>query len=290
MDVAERISEVRAAVRSARGRGQTVGLAPTMGALHAGHVSLMEASHRECGYTAVSIFVNPTQFGPNEDFQRYPRPRDADLAMCERAGADLVFYPSVEEMYPPGATTFVEVGGLSGMWEGAIRPGHFRGVATVVAKLFQIVQCDRAYFGQKDYQQQLVLRRMVRDLDFPLEIVTCPIIRDGDGLALSSRNAYLSAAERQAGLSIPAALKDVKQAIAAGEHAPRKLQLMMQQRLTNTPGLTLEYAIVVDAETMQEIESPEKTMVALIAARVGTTRLIDNAIFSLSSESFTTRL
>ena len=281
MRVAERISEVREAVRSARRENRTIGLVPTMGALHAGHLSLMEASHRECGYTVVSIFVNPTQFGPQEDFQRYPRPRDADLALCEQAGAELVFYPTVEEMYPPGATTFVEVGGLSEIWEGAIRPGHFRGVATVVAKLFQIVQCDRAYFGQKDYQQQLVLRRMVRDLDFPLEIVTCPIIRDADGLALSSRNAYLSAAERQAGLAIPAALNEAEEAIAEGKIEPGKLRELMRQRLERTPGLKLEYALLVDPETMQELDGPAKTMVALIAARVGGTRLIDNAIFTL---------
>lgn len=278
MRVVERISEVRQAVRSAREQGQTIGLVPTMGALHAGHLSLLDASHRAEGYTAVSIFVNPTQFGPGEDFQRYPRPRDADLAFCEQAGADLVFYPSVEEMYPAGSTTNVEVSGLSELWEGALRPGHFRGVTTIVAKLFQIVPCDRAYFGQKDYQQQLILRHMVRDLDMPVEIVTCPIIRDADGLALSSRNAYLSPADRQAGLSLPQALKEAEQAWADGERQPRKLQQLMQNRLTLTPGLALEYAIVVDPETMQELEDAAAKMVALIAARVGRTRLIDNTI------------
>lgn len=278
MRVVERISEVREAVRSAREQGLSVGFVPTMGALHVGHLSLMEAARQANGYTAVSIFVNPTQFGPHEDFQRYPRPRDTDLAQCGQAGADLVFYPTVDEMYPAGATTFVEVGGLSELWEGAVRPGHFRGVATVVAKLFHIVQCDRAYFGQKDYQQQLILKRMVRDLDFPLEIVTCPIIRDADGLALSSRNAYLSAAERQAGLSLPLALREVEQAWEAGEREPRRLQQLMQQRLTQTSGLTVDYAIVVDPETMAELDEPATGMVALIAARVGKTRLIDNTV------------
>lgn len=282
MDVVERIPEVRAIIRQARQQGQLVGFVPTMGALHAGHLSLMEASRRKCGFTAVSIFVNPTQFGPHEDFQKYPRPRDVDLSLCEQAGVDLVFYPAVEEIYPPGATTFVEVAGLSEIWEGAIRPGHFRGVATVVTKLFAIVQPDRSYFGQKDFQQQLLLRRMARDLNLPVEIVTCPILRDADGLALSSRNVYLSATERQAGLSLSVALREAEAAFCQGETNPRKLQRLIQDRLKQTAGLELEYAIIADPETLAELDVPQPRMVALIAARVGATRLIDNAIFTSS--------
>jgi pantoate--beta-alanine ligase len=207
IEVAESVQSVRDAVSRAKQAGHRVGFVPTMGALHVGHVSLIERARAECGYVAVSIFVNPTQFGPNEDFNRYPRPRNADLAMCREAGADLVFYPTVETMYPVGHRTFVEVAGLSEILEGAIRPGHFRGVTTVVTKLFNIVQADRAYFGQKDYQQQSVIRVMARELDMPTEVVTCETIRDPDGLALSSRNAYLSESERKSGLALSRALR-----------------------------------------------------------------------------------
>ncbi len=281
MQVAERIADVRQAIRAARRDGKPIGFVPTMGALHAGHMSLVTASRNECGYTVVSIFVNPTQFGPHEDLDRYPRPRTADLTLCEQAGVDLVFYPPVEEMYPPRATTFVEVGGLSDIWEGAIRPGHFRGVATIVAKLLNIVGCDRAYFGQKDYQQQLVLRRMAADLDLPVEIITCPIARDPDGLALSSRNAYLSPAEREAGLAISRALLAAERAVKAGERDPRQLQQILRSILDAARGLQTEYAIVVDPDTMRELDQAQAEMVALIAARSGTTRLIDNLILKI---------
>lgn len=283
MHVYERVSDIRAAVRALRQQGRTVGFVPTMGALHAGHVSLMQASQNDCGATAVSIFVNPTQFGPHEDFQRYPRPRDADLKLCEQAGVDLVFYPQVEEIYPAGPQTTVEVAGLSDIWEGAIRPGHFRGVATVVAKLFLAVPAERAYFGQKDYQQQLILRRMVRDLHFPVEIVTRPILRDADGLALSSRNAYLSPDERRAGLAIPQALDEAKRAFDNGQRNPRVLQKILLSRLASASGLTVDYAVVVDVETLAELDAPQPRMVALIAARAGKTRLIDNEILETTN-------
>jgi len=210
--------------------------------------------------------------------QRYPRPRAADLALCEDAGVDLVFYPPVEEMYPPGALTFVEVAGLSNIWEGVIRPGHFRGVTTVVAKLLNIAGCDRAYFGQKDYQQQLILRRMATDLNWPTEIITCPILRDADGLALSSRNIYLSPTERAAGLAISQSLFAVEHAFAGGERRPRQLQKLLRDSLESAPELIVEYAIIVDPETMVELEESAEQMVALIAARSGATRLIDNVI------------
>jgi len=261
--VAEAVNEVRTAVWTARQSGLKIGFVPTMGALHVGHVSLIEKARAECGFVVVSIFVNPTQFGPNEDFNRYPRPRETDLQICGDAGADLVFYPTVETMYPAGHRTFVEVAGLSDILEGAIRPGHFRGVATVVTKLFNIVQADRAYFGQKDYQQQTLIRVMTRELDLPTEIMTCETIRDPDGLALSSRNAYLSPAERDL----------------------ERIQSAMRREIEQTPGIKLDYAVVVHHESLTPLSVAEPVMVALVAARVGTTRLIDNMILRLPSNT-----
>ncbi len=278
MLVVDRISEIRSVIADVKRSGHSVGFVPTMGALHAGHISLVNASRNECSYTVVSIFVNPTQFGANEDLSRYPRPREADLATCKEAGADLVFYPSTEEMYQPDAKTYVEVAGLSDLWEGAIRPGHFRGVTTVVAKLFQIVGCDRAYFGQKDFQQQLILRRMVSELNMPVEIITCPIIRDTDGLALSSRNAYLSASERESGLCLSQALRDVENAFAGGERLPDTLRSILTRRLDQQASIKIDYAVIVDPFTLTELHVPVNTMVALVAGRVGSTRLIDNAL------------
>ena len=254
-----------------------------MGALHAGHVSLIERARAECGLVVVSIFVNPTQFGPNEDFNKYPRPRERDLELCVNAGADLVFYPSAETMYPPGHRTFVEVGGLSEVLEGKIRPGHFRGVATVVTKLFLIVLADKAYFGQKDYQQQMLIRVMARELDIPTEIVTCETKRDPDGLAMSSRNAYLSLPERQAGLSLSQSLRLAAQSFAQGERNVSRVEAAMRSQIEATPGAVLDYAVIVHPETLSELTAAEPEMVALIAARFGTTRLIDNQILRLPS-------
>lgn len=247
-----------------------------MGALHAGHVSLIEASRSECSFNVVSIFVNPTQFAPHEDLSRYPRPREADLEKCAAAGADLVFYPAVEEMYPPDAVTTVDVAGLTQALEGAIRPTHFRGVTTVVAKLFGIVQPDYAFFGQKDFQQQAVIRRMVRDLDLPVEVRVCPTIRDADGLALSSRNVYLSADERQAGLCLSRALRKVTELVEAGETHPRVLQQVLAKTITDTVGVVLDYAVIVDPESLAPVSAPQRQLAALVAAKVGTTRLLDN--------------
>lgn len=276
LQVADTVPEVRVAVSAAKGAGKRVGFVPTMGALHVGHVSLIERARAECDFVVVSIFVNPTQFGPNEDFNRYPRPRDADLKLCAQAGADLVFYPSVATMYPEGHRTFVEVSGLSKILEGAIRPDHFRGVATVVTKLFNIVQADRAYFGQKDYQQQTLIRVMSRELDLPVEIVTCETIRDPDGLALSSRNAYLSPEERQSGLSLSRALRAAEQLVAQGERSVAKLETAMRLEIEKTPGISLDYAVVVHHESLMPLIEAEPVMAALVAGRVGTTRLIDN--------------
>lgn len=276
--VAESVEEVRSFVTESKRRGQSVGFVPTMGALHAGHISLMDRARSENDLVMTSIFVNPTQFGPNEDFQRYPRPRDRDLQLCGGAGVDIVFYPTVDVMYPAGFRTIVEVQGLSDILEGAIRPGHFRGVATVVTKLFMIAGADRAYFGQKDYQQQLLLRIMARELNIPTEVVTCPTMREADGLAMSSRNAYLSAEERQRGLSLSKALFALERAIAAGETNLARLTQQFRESIVATPGAVLDYAVIVDPETLVELKAVQSEMVALVAARFGTTRLIDNLI------------
>ncbi len=279
MQVVERIADVRAALRSVRKSETSIGFVPTMGALHEGHVSLMQAARREQGFVVVSIFVNPTQFAPHEDLQKYPRPRERDLALCRDAGVDLVFYPTVAEMYPAGAATFVTVETLTNAWEGAIRPGHFRGVTTVVAKLLHIVPAAVAYFGQKDYQQQAVIRQMVRDLDLPIEIRTCATIRDPDGLAMSSRNAYLSPAERQAGLCLSRALNFGASRYGEGAF-PADIAADMQARIASEPGVDLDYATVVDPVTLMEVKERQPQVVALVACRIGTTRLIDNAIWT----------
>lgn len=276
--IAESVDALRTNVAAARRHGKSIGFVPTMGALHAGHVSLIERAKTECDLVVVSIFVNPTQFGPNEDFQKYPRPRELDLKICGDAGAEIVFYPTPEVMYPPGYRTFVEVQGLSEILEGAIRPGHFRGVATVVTKLFMIVQADAAYFGQKDYQQQLLIRIMTRELNIPTRIVTCATLRDPDGLAMSSRNAYLSPAEREHGLCLSRALRKVAEMTSAGEQDLDKLRQTLQAEIQSTEGVILDYAVIVDLETLAELSCVTPQMVALVAARVGTTRLIDNQI------------
>ncbi|MBI1347146.1 pantoate--beta-alanine ligase [bacterium] len=278
MDVVESIADVRRWVRNAKSSGKTVGFIPTMGALHDGHLSLIEAAKRQHAAIVVSIFVNPTQFAPHEDLQRYPRPRERDLELCRNAGAGLVFYPAVETMYPPGSSTFVEVKGLTDRWEGAIRPGHFLGVTTVVNKLFQIVQPNAAYFGQKDYQQQAVIKRMVRDLDMPLEIVTCPTMRDADGLAMSSRNAYLSADQRRAGLCLSRALAEGKKLWHRGTE-PQEISQVLQQQIGAEPEVHLDYATVADVDTLEPLESRGMMAVALVACRVGSTRLIDNDLW-----------
>jgi len=272
----ESTNDVRREIFTARQSGKTIGFVPTMGALHDGHISLIKQARSECGFVVVSIFVNPTQFGPNEDFQKYPRPRQRDIELCQQAGADLIFYPSVETMYSPDFKTFVEVKGLSDVWEGAIRPGHFRGVTTVVTKLFLIVLPDRAYFGQKDYQQQQIIRVMTRELNIPTEIITCETIRDPDGLAMSSRNAYLTPDERAAGLCLINALRTAEQRLISGDQNIPEITAAMRNIVLQTPGAKLDYAVLVHPETLTELKNVEPKMVALIAARFGATRLIDN--------------
>uniref|UniRef100_A0A7V4XR55 Pantothenate synthetase n=1 Tax=Acidobacterium capsulatum TaxID=33075 RepID=A0A7V4XR55_9BACT len=263
----------------------TIGFVPTMGALHEGHLSLVRAARAECDAVVVSIFVNPTQFGPNEDFGKYPRTVEADCALLEREGVDAVFLPRVEEMYPAGATTWVEVEDLSGRLDGASRPGHFRGVATVVAKLFHIVGPDRAYFGQKDAAQVANLRRMVRDLDFDLELVVCPIVREADGLAMSSRNRYLSVEERRQGLVLSRALRAMEARYAAGERDARRLLAAGAAVMAEEPAVRVDYLRVVDPETLVDVESVSGAALAAVAAYVGATRLIDNVLLGTMHEA-----
>ena len=272
------ISEMQEAMRELRRAGKTVGLAPTMGALHEGHLSLVRRAKSECDAAVATIFVNPAQFAPHEDFSKYPRTLDADLKALASANCDLVFVPSREEMYPPGAATFVEPPAVSQPLEGVCRPGHFRGVATVVLKLFQIDPADKAYFGQKDYQQALVIRRMVADLNLPVQVVVCPIVREPDGLAMSSRNRYLSSGERQQALALSRALSRVQEQAAHGQRDARGLAAQIQDVLEAAGIERIDYATVADAETLSEVAELEGPTVALIAAYVGSTRLIDNCL------------
>ena len=271
-------AEVRRVVRIARQRGVSIGCVPTMGALHEGHVSLIEAARKDCGFVVGTIFVNPTQFGPNEDFSKYPRTLESDLEMCRNAGADLVFTPALSAMYGESAQTTVRVTELSTILDGAHRPGHFDGVTTIVTKLFNITEPDRAYFGQKDFQQQLIIRQMVTDLDQPVEIVTCPIIRESDGLAMSSRNRYLSIEERQYALQLFQALKLAERLAADSAKSPPQIAQAMTDHLNSVGGIDVQYAVVADCSTLERLNERPQTAVALIAAKVGSTRLIDNQI------------
>lgn len=277
MNVVSTVAEFRR-LRSSVSAGQALGLVPTMGYLHEGHMALVRAAREQNEVVAVSIFVNPAQFGPNEDFSRYPRDMERDLAMLDEAGVDWVFSPGVEEMYPEGFSTYVEVGGVTGPLEGAARPGHFRGVATVVAKLFNIVQPHRAYFGQKDAQQVVVIRKMVSDLAFPLEIVVVPTMREPDGLAMSSRNVYLNTQERQAALVLYRSLNAVKQLWDGGERRGSVLREAMSRTLAAEPLARPDYVSVADPATLHELDDSGRARAALasLAVRIGNTRLIDN--------------
>jgi pantoate--beta-alanine ligase len=280
LPVVSEIDAVRLAVRDARAQGHTVGLVPTMGALHDGHVRLIEACRREAGFVVVSIFVNPTQFGPNEDLARYPRTPEADRLRCAEGGAALIFAPTAATMYPRGASsTFVEVPGLSDVLEGASRPGHFRGVATVVLKLLNIVVPDLAVFGEKDYQQLLVIRRMVADLDVPVLIRGVPTVREPDGLAISSRNRYLDPEQRKAAMVLSAALREAARAVAEGERDADRVRQVLRRRIESESLARLDYAEVADADTLEPLSvlEPGRRAIALLAAHVGPARLIDNA-------------
>jgi pantoate--beta-alanine ligase len=277
MKVAKTIKSVRAAVKAARKAGKAIGLVPTMGALHRGHVSLIERSSKHGDFVVVSIFVNPTQFGPKEDLAKYPRPLREDLRICKDNGVDVVFVPGVKEMYRQEGLTWVNVDKISEPLCGRFRPGHFRGVATVCAKLFNIVQPDIAYFGQKDAQQLAVIRRMVAGLNFPLKIVGCPTVREADGLALSSRNMYLSPQQRKDATCIYRSLKIAREMIEAGRTNPKTITAKIRKIITAAKSLSgIDYISIVDAETLQDVNRVTGRVLIAIAARFGSTRLIDN--------------
>jgi len=276
--VAESIKEIRAFVAGAREAGrEPVGVVPTMGALHEGHYSLIDAARRQCQAVVVSLFVNPTQFGPSEDFRSYPRPIEADLAGCEAHGVDAVFHPPVEVMYPGGAATTVHVSRPAERLCGASRPGHFDGVCTVVAKLFHIVGAEAAYFGQKDYQQTVVVRRMVADLDMPVRIVVCPTVREPDGLAMSSRNAYLSGPERSQAVALVESLRLAGRLVEQGCRQASDVVAAMREHLRRrVPAGRIDYVEIVDPETLEGVETIDAPAVAAVAVRFGSARLIDN--------------
>jgi len=280
MDVLETIEQMRSACQAAKRGGKRLGFVPTMGALHEGHLSLVRAAKARCDVVAASIFVNPTQFGPHEDFSKYPRSFERDRGLLENEGVELLFAPSVEEMYPGGAVTFVAVEGLSERLCGKSRPGHFRGVTTVVSKLFHIMQPDLAFFGQKDAAQVAIIRRMVRDLNLGVEIVACPIVRETDGLAMSSRNAYLSPQERKTALALSRSLAQVKRLFEQGERCTAKLGAAGKQVFAEEPSVRLDYLEIVNPETLEPVEHISDPALVGVAAFVGSTRLIDNVVLT----------
>lgn len=275
MKIVTTLSELRAARCALPG---PLGFVPTMGYLHAGHISLLQVARAECASVAASIFVNPTQFGPNEDLTRYPRDLSRDLALLEATGVELVWTPTTEVMYPSGFQTWVEVDGLTRHLEGEVRPGHFRGVTTVVAKLFTAMSPDKAYFGQKDAQQAAVIQRMTKDLDFSIAIVVCPTLREADGLAMSSRNTFLNPAERQAATIIFRALSAAKSAYDSGERESEKLRMLVREAVAAEPLARLQYVSCADYDSLEERPKVTGKSLLSIAVFVGKTRLIDNFV------------
>ncbi len=278
MKIAKTIESVRRQVKTVRSRGKRIGLVPTMGALHIGHIALIKAAAKKCDFVVVSIFVNPTQFGAGEDFQKYPRPLKADLEICKKAGVDVVFVPQAEQMYPQQNLSWVNVEKLTDQLCGRFRPGHFRGVATVCAKLFNIVQPDVAFFGQKDAQQTLVIRQMVADLNMPLKIVVCPTVRRADGLAVSSRNRYLTDKQKKQAAYIYKSLQKARQMIDAGVKNCSAVIRRMRKILNQAPSIKIEYISIVDAETAQITARIAGKILIAVAVRIGSTRLIDNIL------------
>jgi pantoate--beta-alanine ligase len=274
------VAAMKAACRQVAASGKTLGFVPTMGALHEGHLSLVRASKARCAVTAASVFVNPLQFAPHEDLEKYPRPLEHDAAMLEALGVEFLFLPAVEEMYPAGAKTHVVVEDLSGKLDGASRPTHFRGVTTVVTKLFEIVRPNYAFFGQKDAVQCTVLRRMVRDLDMDVEIVVCPIVREPDGLAMSSRNIYLSPEQRKGALVLHRALMRAQVAVDRGERDPAQLVEIGTQVVAEEPSGRLDYFAVVDPETLEPATGLARGALVAVAVYFGSTRLIDNIVLA----------
>lgn len=280
MEVIEKPEEMQKRSIELRSQGKIIGFVPTMGYFHEGHLSLMRRARQECDVVIVSIYVNPLQFGPREDFKRYPRDLKRDLKMAEEVGVDLVFAPKDEDMYPEGYQTFVEVTELTKVLEGFYRPGHFRGVTTVVAKLFNIVLPHKAYFGEKDFQQLRVVQRMVRDLNFPVEIVPCPTVRELDGLAMSSRNTYLSESERKAATILNRALKAANELFRSGERNVARLKARIWEVLATEPLIRTQYVEIVDTENLEPLFIIDKPAVILIAAFVGQARLIDEWVLT----------
>lgn len=278
--VFERRAQVRQFMSELRSAGRTIGLVPTMGALHDGHLSLIDASVGQCDTTVATIFVNPTQFGPGEDYEKYPRPLERDLELLASRRVDAVFVPQREEMYRPFHSTSIDVGQISRPLEGKHRPGHFQGVATVVMKLLQIIPANRAYFGQKDYQQFLVIRQMVEDLDVPIELTMCPIVRDPDGMAMSSRNAYLSVADRSRAACLSRALFFADKLVEAGEQSSSVILANMHEIIAENGGVELDYLVLVDPDNLSPVRTVNQTALAAVAAKVGITRLIDNHLLT----------
>ncbi|MCH7558246.1 MAG: pantoate--beta-alanine ligase [Planctomycetes bacterium] len=282
MEFAKTIESVRSQVKAARSGGKKVGLVPTMGALHVGHISLIEAAVEKCDFVVVSIFVNPTQFVPGEDFEKYPRPLEADLKICKKAGVDVIFVPTPEQMYPAENITWVSVEKLTESLCGQFRPGHFRGVTTVCTKLFNIVAPDIAFFGQKDAQQAIVIRRMVADLNMPLEIVICPTVREPNGLAISSRNKYLTEQQKKDAANIYKSLQKCRQMIDAGVTETTEIITEMRKILQQVPSIEIEYISIVDAETLRNIDRIAGKALAAVAVKIGPAKLIDNILVDVS--------
>ena len=284
MEVAKTIESVRGLVTAARSAGKIVGFVPTMGDLHIGHISLIEAAVKECDFVVVSIFVNPTQFGEGEDFERYPRPLEADLDICRKGGVDVVFLPTPEQMYPTENITWVNVEKLTETLCGESRPGHFRGVATVCAKLFNIVGPDVAFFGAKDAQQAVVIKRMVAELNMPLEIVVCPTVRETSGLAVSSRNKYLSEEQKKDATLIYKSLQKCREMIETGTTDTGQITAEMRKILSQAASIQIEYINIVDAESLQELDKVIGEVLAAVAVRIGPARLIDNIVVDIRQE------
>ncbi|MDR3543179.1 MAG: pantoate--beta-alanine ligase [Desulfosporosinus sp.] len=276
------ISELREIIAIEKSRGRRIALIPTMGYLHRGHLALVEQAKQRGALIVLSIFVNPLQFGPNEDYTSYPRDLEKDAHLVETAGVDVLFHPTSEEMYPLPMVTYVEVGQLDAVLCGANRPGHFRGVATVVSKLFHIVQPDLAFFGQKDYQQYLIIRRMVGDLNLPIEVCPVPIVRDFDGLALSSRNVFLTSEQRQEALILSQSLNEAEKLLRAGERSARVLETRIKEKITNESQGVIDYVEVREAQNLSEVTRIENPVLVALAVRFGSTRLIDNKVMEVN--------
>lgn len=282
MKIFTEINPLREALRAERKQGKTIGFVPTMGYFHQGHLALMHRAKETCDVVVVSIFVNPIQFAPSEDYQAYPRDLEKDKKIAETEGVDYLFIPSNEEMYPKGYCTFVNVERITEKLCGARRPGHFKGVATVVSKLFNIVQPDKAFFGEKDAQQLIVMRRMVENLNFDVEIIGVPTVRDEDGLAMSSRNVYLDAKERRAALVLSRSLKKAQEMIKSGERKPEVIKKTVEELLQGEPLVDVEYISICDIQKLEEVSELKGSILIVLAARVGKARLIDNVFLDLS--------